>query len=967
MIPNTETKIEKSPNDNREYLGFTLKNGIKVIVISDKETDKSAVSLDIHIGQLEDPRTCQGIAHFCEHMLFMGTKKYPIQNEFSQFLNQNSGSDNAYTDMMNTNYYYDIKNDQLQNSLDRFSQFFIEPLFDETCVEKEIQAIESEHQLGLNDDSNRHWEIFKSLSEKNSNFNQYGGGCLETLQKPTIRQDLIDFYEKYYSSNLMNLVIYGVDDIQILQKWAIDYFQEIPNKNIQRPIYQDHPFLPYDKYLGKLINIIPVLDEDTIEFCWIVDYFLKEREVKSEEYLQHIFGHEGENSLLSLLIDEGYASEIVSFGENCMGLFSYIGIQITLTSYGFDNWDKVCHVVFQMVEVLKKEGAREYIYEEIKETHKINFRFLEKIAKHEYVTKIADEMHHCKDIGNVLKNKYQFKKFNKNLIEKLINSLNMENLLIFLSTQQYEQDEDEQDVYFGAKYKVNQIPDNIKKLQQIKYVNHFSTKKLGLPLQNKFIPKNFDLLEIKNEQKYPILVYQSQESELYYKQDDFFKICKIYGNLQIFTNDCSQGKSVKAEVLGELWLELLQYYINETRYQAETAHINIKLEQTYTAFQIKFNGYSDSMHNLLQEFFKLFLKYDPEKQGERIFKIYYEKLENDYKNFYRDSPYKICQDLLKICMISDGKYSLKQKLNILKKLKFQDIIDYNKSWLQNYRMRWLLMGNISLEQSFFLVKYVEQCMKQLRLNNQILQLFQIPTIKCNKLNSDNLYLLEYHVSKKFCNMDETNSSFICHFQKSIETLEQRVYMQLLHNYLSEPLFNQLRTNDQLGYIVDCWEETFRSVSGMSFLIQSSTFCPIIVSEKLESFLVNINLKLKNLQEQEFNEFKHSVGVKLTEKFQSLSQEFKFMRGEILIQQYIFNRKELVSDVLQNISVQNFIEFYQNLFFNERKLIEIHFICINHINDQKLNKEKYKEQRKITQLKDDQMLKDICNQNNQFYD
>jgi len=58
------------------------------------------------VGSLEDPERSLGLAHFLEHMLFMGSKKYPVHNEYSSFINQNSGMDNAYTSDLETNYYF---------------------------------------------------------------------------------------------------------------------------------------------------------------------------------------------------------------------------------------------------------------------------------------------------------------------------------------------------------------------------------------------------------------------------------------------------------------------------------------------------------------------------------------------------------------------------------------------------------------------------------------------------------------------------------------------------------------------------------------------------------------------------------------------------------------------------------------------------------------------------------------------
>lgn len=72
-----EIEISKSPNDDREYRYFKLDNDLQCIIVKDKETQKSAASMDIGVGAALDPKETPGLAHFLEHMLFMGTVKYP--------------------------------------------------------------------------------------------------------------------------------------------------------------------------------------------------------------------------------------------------------------------------------------------------------------------------------------------------------------------------------------------------------------------------------------------------------------------------------------------------------------------------------------------------------------------------------------------------------------------------------------------------------------------------------------------------------------------------------------------------------------------------------------------------------------------------------------------------------------------------------------------------------------------------
>lgn len=67
--------VKKPLEDLREYAGLKLQNQLKLLLISDPETDISAASLSVHCGSLLDPVSLQGLAHYLEHMCFMGSEK----------------------------------------------------------------------------------------------------------------------------------------------------------------------------------------------------------------------------------------------------------------------------------------------------------------------------------------------------------------------------------------------------------------------------------------------------------------------------------------------------------------------------------------------------------------------------------------------------------------------------------------------------------------------------------------------------------------------------------------------------------------------------------------------------------------------------------------------------------------------------------------------------------------------------
>lgn len=67
--------IIKSDNDQRDYQIIKLNNQLQVILIHDPKADKAAAALSVNVGHLSDPPQLPGLAHFCEHLLFMGNKK----------------------------------------------------------------------------------------------------------------------------------------------------------------------------------------------------------------------------------------------------------------------------------------------------------------------------------------------------------------------------------------------------------------------------------------------------------------------------------------------------------------------------------------------------------------------------------------------------------------------------------------------------------------------------------------------------------------------------------------------------------------------------------------------------------------------------------------------------------------------------------------------------------------------------
>ena len=85
-------EITKSPGDKNDYNLFELPNKLQVLLIQDNNSPESQgeaiayASLSVNVGSFNDPKGCYGMAHFTEHMVFLGSNKYPEPGGYSDYI-----------------------------------------------------------------------------------------------------------------------------------------------------------------------------------------------------------------------------------------------------------------------------------------------------------------------------------------------------------------------------------------------------------------------------------------------------------------------------------------------------------------------------------------------------------------------------------------------------------------------------------------------------------------------------------------------------------------------------------------------------------------------------------------------------------------------------------------------------------------------------------------------------------------
>ena len=91
-----EPGVLQSPNNPFEFRDLVLQNNIAVLLISYPETTTAAAALSVGAGSFNEGNM-KGLAHFCEHMLFLGTVEHPKESSYNEWLSAHGGFGNAYT------------------------------------------------------------------------------------------------------------------------------------------------------------------------------------------------------------------------------------------------------------------------------------------------------------------------------------------------------------------------------------------------------------------------------------------------------------------------------------------------------------------------------------------------------------------------------------------------------------------------------------------------------------------------------------------------------------------------------------------------------------------------------------------------------------------------------------------------------------------------------------------------------
>ncbi|XP_074640666.1 insulin-degrading enzyme-like [Tubulanus polymorphus] len=896
VISKSVESIIKPQNDKRGYRGLELSNGMKVLLISDPETDKSSAAMDVHIGHMMDPFDLPGLAHFCEHMLFLGTEKYPGENDYTKFLSENGGSSNAFTSAESTNFYFDVAPDQLANALDRFSQFFLNPLFTSSATEREVNAVDSENSKNIPSDGWRFNQLEKSTADPNHDFSKFGTGnkeTLETIPKQKgldVRDELLKFHDKYYSSNLMALCVLGKESLDELTDLVVKLFADVKNKNVKVPEWLEHPYGPDQCKLKA--SVVPIKDVRNMNITWPIPDVHPHYKSGPDMYLGHLLGHEGPGSMLSELKLRGWVNTIVAGQKTGAKGFMFFVLNADLTEEGINHVDDIVSLTFQYLNLLRKEGTQEWVFEECRDLNAMTFRFKDKDKPRSYTCGLAAALHDY-PIEEVISGPYLLYDFKPELIDMVLDKLTPENIRVAVIGKKFEGQTDLKEKWYGTDYKLEPIPQELLD----GWSNAGLHPNLALPERNEFIPSNFDIVEReKDVNGMPIVVRQTSLSRLWFKQDDKFLLPKSCITMEL-TSPMTFMDPISVN-LSFMFTQLFKDALNEYTYQATLAGLHYSLDTTAYGILLSVRGYNDKQIILLKKILEKLTSFEIDSKRFQIIKETYSRA---LKNFKAEQPYQHALYYTTVVLMEQI-WTKEELLDALDDMNVERLKAFIPLYLSRLFIEGLIYGNVTKEKALELQDVVEGTLKRCS-NTRPLLPSQRRRYREVEIPYGGSYLYE-------CKNDVHKSSGLeLYYQYDVQNTKTNTMLELFCQLINESTFDVLRTQEQLGYIVMSGIRRTNGVQGLRVLVQSDRH-PDYVDQRVEAYLLYIESFLENMTDEVFKRHVSALETKILEKPKKISQQNSKYWAEISCQQYNFERDTVEVAQIKTLTKDDIVKFYK---------------------------------------------------------
>ncbi|MCY3860242.1 MAG: insulinase family protein [Gammaproteobacteria bacterium] len=872
MATSDEVTITKSPNDSRSYRYLKLDNELTAILVHRTEEGKAGAALGVARGSNHDWPEYEGIAHFLEHMLFLGTEKYPGPDGYSEFISKHGGNRNAYTASELTNYYFDIDEQQFPEALDRFAQFFTAPLLDDTYVEREKNAVHSEYQMQLRSDTWRGMSVSKTVMNPDHPMSKFNIGSNETLAD--VDRDLVkDFYEQNYSADQMVLVVVSERSLDDQEALVRELFGDVPNRRLgDAPI----PPLAYrDDSLPFAYGYQTIMSNRSISIEWPVPDYTPYLRTKPLNYLGNLIGHEGEGSLHQLLQNRGWINSLSAGGFRSDRGNSEFGVSVGVTDSGWEHLDEILGLVYAYIETLRANPIEEWRYHEQATIADLNFRFVEQTSSIGTANQIVNNAQ-IFEPEDLLRGPYLMTKFESRVIRDYLSYLTRENAITRIAAPDIETDKTEK--WFSVPYTLT--PDI--------NTNHVVEHSFELPEPNVYIPDETSVLDGLHD-AIPSIVHDADGLEVWHAPNTEFKVPRAYITVRLqYAEPLSRPREVVNNVLLS---RLLNIKFNARSYPAVIAGLYGNFGTHSEGLSITVNGYDDKQSLLLGDMLKLLNDFEVDEAQLENQKV---ELAKQYSDFKDVRPFQQAFSTISHTLMSSA-WAPSVLAAEVSGVTSESLSEWMAERLDQVAATVLIVGNVTAEAGKGIGKTIADSLN-LEASER-----RVPSVhRLSELHTRNL------------DIEHNDAVYLVSFQGEENSIAERAVMRLIASVVSTAYFNDLRTEQQLGYATIAQFAELFTFPSMVFVVQSPVADVPHIQTATNQFIAKRRIELDSMTQEEFDGYKDGLLTSLLEKDRNLSQKSGRYLNDLVIQNPSFDTREQLANAIRDITLDDFRVAYDRL-------------------------------------------------------
>ena len=879
--------VVSSPNDSRAYRLIALENDMEVMLVSDPAAEKSAAALSIGVGAASDPEDYPGMAHYLEHMLFMGSAQFPEPDGFMAFTAEHGGMSNAYTGLDITNYMMSVENEAFSEGLDRFASFFTDPLLDPVYIDKEKNAVNAEWSMRREQDFRITYRLARQLLGDHP-ANRFQIGNLESLSDKTeggLHAATVAFFERYYSANLMKASLIGHRSLDDLEALARLHFGEIRNKQIPKP--EMTAPVDFAQVGAKRVRYVPQEDTRELRLDFIIDNNAALYDSKPSEYLAYILSSEMPGTPAVRLRELGWASSLmVGAAPARYGNYGTFSFSADLTPEGLAHRDEITAMLLGYVEMLREQGVDDRYAEEFGTSLANRFRFLEKMDDFSYSQELTRAMQ-TYPARYVIEAPYRFAGFDQQAVDAVLAQLVPERLHLWDIDQA--QSVSENLYFYDGEYAVEPLAlPGVAELQATA-----AEYALALPARNTLLPERFDIAETQSK---PTLAVDEPGISVWMVGSEAFSDLPR-GYAQVYLN-APVRQSAGGVVMLVLWADLFRLQQTALINEAGIAGMGLSLG-TDEGIQLWVSGFTDKQPELLNAALKG-LRVNPSEQS---LAQAVDRFVRSLENRKRELPVSQLGGTLSR-LVSSGYYDEASMLEVVRSLTLDEFNAFVDGLLRDTLVRIGLYGNYDAKDAERIADSVRRALPDNVMEDR-------PYVR------GRTYAPEAGRTVVFnSDIPVEDLGMMLLYAAPEATVANEAAGMVLARHIRNRAFDTLRTQEQLGYAAGGLTTKLQDHPVIGFYIQTPVKAPAAMLKRFESFAEEYEVMLEEMTPEQFANLKSGVLTQLTEPPTNLADEAGPFIGDWNRENYAFSTRDTLIEAVKKVSLQSVRDYYRDTVLSE---------------------------------------------------